>query len=208
MFLGQIVAVSFAQSLFYLAVILYQPEGSDQYSNEGNERAGEGGGESIAVIGYTIWHRIIILVVSVPVVLIPATVHTPRFLWVLSIPHLALMVPPILDPILIGRMSKAEDRAFVRKESARLYRFCVFCTFIAEMRTFVNTFSFVPIAQHLHRHSIAYVHPILESASVGANNYWHGVFASLYDHPAVTSVGWDSLLCILNYQIWRSLQSR
>jgi hypothetical protein len=181
MLLGQLVAVSFAQSLFYVAVTLYEPEDSEHYSNETNERDKEGGGESGAVIGYTIWHRIIILVVSAPAVLIPTTIQTPRFLLVLAIPHLALMVPPILDPVLIRRMSKAEDRAFARKESARLYRFCVLCAFIAEARMLLNTLSFVPVQQHLHRHSVAYIHPILESASVGTNNHWHGVFASLYD---------------------------
>ena len=208
MLLGQIVAVSFAQSLFYVAVTLYESENSEHHSSKTKQSDEEGGGESVAILGYTVWHRIIILLVLVPVILLPATVQTPRFLWVLAIPHLLLMVPPILDPVLIGRMPKVEDRAFARKESARLYRFCVLCAFIAEARMLLNTLSFVAVEQHLHRHSAAYIHPILESASIGANSHWHGVFASLYDHPAVTSVGWDSILCILNYQTWRLFQRR
>lgn len=207
MVLGQIVAVSFAQSLFYLAVTLSEPTSEDNDSTDANKAQARKG--SRVPVYHALLRRCIFALVVFPVIMIPDVVHTPWFLWVLAVPHLALLLPPLINPLLVKQSLTAEDKATINTENTRLYRFIAFVALFPQGKMILNVRHGISALQHLHRHSAVYVHPMLElTSSVPSSNIFYGILASLYDHPAVSSVGMDSILCILNYQIWRLLEHR
>ena len=204
MLLGQIAAISFAQSLFYIAVVLYSPQDTTQQTtikHKTDRRI------SNMTIFYTALRYVIIGSVVIPVVLIPTITHTPQFLRILAVPHLALMVPPIVDRTITRDSTPAEAES-VQQINTRAIRFIVLCALLVQARTVINLATVPRAGQHLHRHSAVFDHPLLQSAATAsARQSWREAMVSLYDHPAVTSVGWDAILCVLNYQIWRTLRS-
>jgi hypothetical protein len=207
MVLGQIVAISFAQSLFYLAVTLSEQtsEGNDATSSN---KAQEKNVSRIPVC-HALLHELFFALVLFPVIMIPDVVHTPRFLWVLALPHLALLLPPLIDPLLVPQSLTAEEKATLQAENTRLYRLIALVALFPQGKMILNVRNGISARQHLHRHSAVYVHPMLElKPAASSSNAFYGILASLYDHPAVSSVGMDSILCILNYQIWRLVDYR
>lgn len=205
MLLGQIVAISFAQCLFYIAVALY-PVSEVESNGTKSEETQPTFGSTTA--GFrTLLQRAILALVVVPVMSIPKVVATPRFLWILAIPHLALFIPPLIDPILSRSVIQAGDTKVVQGENKRLYRFIVVAALIAEIGMVIKALKDTAVQPHLHRHSAVYEHRLLGAEVKESGNSLHGIWTSLYDHPAVSSVGWDSVLCILNYQIWNSAKS-
>jgi hypothetical protein len=205
MVLGQIVAISFAQSLFYIAVTLSEPT-SDENSSSGLTKA-QAKNLNKTTVYYGLFRRFIFALVGFPTIMLRNVANTPWFLWVLALPHVILLLPPLIEPRLVTQSLTAEDKGAIQADNTRLYRFIALVALLSQARTIFKVRNDISARQHLHRHSAVYVHPMLElTPSSPSSNAFYGILASLYDHPAVSSVGMDSILCILNYQIWRLLE--
>jgi hypothetical protein len=205
MLLGQIVAISFAQCLFYTAIDLYPTHHTASRSTN-SRNSQETSGSDIAT--FRKMRRFAILaLVTVPVILIPQVIDTSSFLWVLAIPHLALFIPPLVEPAFLERSIQSGGPKSVQECNKWLYRSIVAVACAIEIKTLVSALMDTSTHLHLHRHSAVYVNPLLGAEVTVQANSLHGIWTSLRDHPAVSSVGWDSILCILNYQSRQSFQS-
>ena len=205
MLLGQIVAISFAQCLFYVAIELYPIEGTEERPIDSKDTRKTAGTDRAPY--RTTVRFVIIALVTVPVVLIPHVIDTSSFLWILAIPHLALFIPPVIEPALSKRKRQSGGSESLQEDNKWLYRFIVAVACAVEFKTLVSALMDESTHPHLHRHSAVYEHPLLGSDITTKAHSLHGIWTSLCDHPAVSSVGWDSILCILNYQSRQSFQS-
>ena len=197
MLLGQIVAISFAQSLFFVAVTLYGPDDTVTDRNKSERARHRRGLPTMVYVACrkTIWA----LAIFTPIKLSEA-IHKPRFLYWLAIPHVALMLPPMLDPILAPQHPDERDEAILRNERSSTYNFTAVFGITLQIIKAVSALQDKSLGTHLHRHSEVYSHPLLDPTS---DSHPWGLIGSLYDHPAVTSVGWDVILCSAIYGIWR-----
>ena len=204
MLLGQIVAISFAQSLFFVAIVLYS-QGGAGFTPAGHSKASNDA-EHVKGFSNFSWRLMVFALAFIPVLFISASIHTPRFLAVLAIPHLALLLPPILDPLEIGGKLGRRSITLHQREVKRLNGILLFGACLWQLRIATFALKDTLPGKHIHRHSEVYSHPMLDgtdSDSFLTNSGLTGLVGSLYDHPAVSSVGWDTLLCSLNYLIWR-----
>ena len=207
MLLGQIVAISFAQSLFFVAVGLYDLNNTGTPLAEAKRSRQQVSSPWMSALTCRMWHWLVVAMVLYPVAVIPSSVHKPRFLLVLSIPHVALMLLPIVEVGLIPQYVYDESKAFLGEGMNEIYRAVTVLAGIWEAKTVSAALKDTSPERHLHRHSAVFSNPLLNS-TYGAPIEPHlwDVLGSLYDHPAVTSVGWDVLLCSAIYGIWRWVQ--
>ncbi|KAF2431146.1 hypothetical protein EJ08DRAFT_611411 [Tothia fuscella] len=154
--LGQIVAISFASNLFFLAVLAFPvlPRSSSSRSEESSSIA-----TPVAVAANFIC-----------VYLLPRTIGTPYFLSLLCIPHLLLFVPLYFPP------SKAMYD--------NLLRFTIpFCVVLLFGTSALNVLA----PSSSHREGLM------------------AMGTTLFEHPAVSSVGWDVIFCWASFELWMVL---
>ena len=173
MFLGQIVAISFAINLFFLATIIGEhivvestPRTKDLRAKEQNI----GGSADFTSPQNAVWIiRSSSIVLSLATVyVIPSTIGTKCFLPTLLLPHLLLFVPLLLHG---DGKSTADDAGNVDLWAVGIFGVGLF------MNATIN--------------------------ALRESDYGVVVFmAELWSHPAVSSVGLDVVFCWLSIAIW------
>jgi hypothetical protein len=193
MLLGQIVAISFAQNLFYLAIILSsasKPRPPHQTSQH----------HSSSSSSSFIWRLLPTLISLLSTAIVPFTVHTRYFMPILLVPHLLLFVPTL--PKWSLHHSRKDTQTFQWIFTAYLILFLGITTYTAftskvpiPMRRAVTTCAMEP-AQQL---------PLMVPNDDGFG--WMSwrlrrLLGTIFEHPAVSSVSWDVICCTVSAAVW------
>lgn len=193
MLLGQIVAISFAQNLFYLAVLLYRPVAADKRP-------------SSRVWTYSIAIELLPLVISlVGTALVPSTLHTPYFLFVLLVPHVLLFVPATLNA---EKAPKWLRSIHYSVEATTRWYISVFWTLSAVSSLLLASSTLSALSDNfpapLRR---ARASCTFEQSHANSENPWERSVATIFEHPAVSSVGWDAIFCAIGFASWAAVHS-
>ena len=223
MLLGQIVAISFAMNLSFLAILLSDPNAfesatsfkttadgttmaektiamteSESFTKQnGNQGRDEkpGGHSNLAQKAQlkpstpTFMDRVpsslnkasyigSLFLTFISVLLIPSSVYTRFFLYLLAVPHVVLFLPVVLPSA--WKQTKPHTIT-VNWASMPAYRL-------------VAEFSLV-----------LYVKATIAALTDGQPGGLERFLRELYSHPAVSSVGWDVILCCLSAFVWISV---
>ncbi|KAJ5931090.1 hypothetical protein N7466_006583 [Penicillium verhagenii] len=170
MLLGQIVAISFAQNLFFATVLASGPA---------SNRPRRPSWTPPAVLEFA---PVVISFLSAAV--IPFVANTPYFMPVLAVPHLLLFIPGLLSP----RVLPQSWGAYILRPLCRYAT--VFKWLIA-----------VAVAiQAQSTYIVMMDDPLLSGGSVV--ELGQKLLDTMFEHPAVSSVGWDVLCCSLSWSTW------
>lgn len=159
MLLGQIVAISFASNLFFLAVLAHDvPEDRKRPASNPQNAPSRSSDTAILLANLTL------------TILLFRNIGSPYFLYLLLAPHVLAFAPLLRD-----RLS-APGRQVT--EPSTLLQFGVLAVLVAA--------------------------GTLEAVKQGAD--WQAILDTLYEHPAVSSVGWDVICCWASYTAWAALR--
>ncbi|KAJ9193480.1 hypothetical protein DTO164E3_7879 [Paecilomyces variotii] len=193
MLLGQIVAISFAQNLFYLAVLLYRPVPVDKRP-------------SPHIWAYSVVIELLPLAISLFITaLVPSTLSTPYFLFVLLVPHVVLFIPAIVNP---EKAPKSLRSLHYSVEAATRWYISVFWVLSAVSSLLLSLSTFSALADNSPpplrraRDSCA-----LERSGESSGNPWERSLATIFEHPAVSSVSWDAIFCTIGFASWALVHS-
>ncbi|KAF4223382.1 hypothetical protein CNMCM6457_000491 [Aspergillus fumigatiaffinis] len=182
MLLGQVVAISFAQSLFAATVVVSLPR---QSRSPPQQPATASRSDDHSRESKTLWvppallelGPVLISLLSAAVV--PLVAHTSYFMPMLLIPHLLLFVPGILSPGMLPRgWGKSQPVAVVARRYAMVFKW-------------LSTILVVLVAQSTYA---------LAVTAEGA--LWRRLLSAMSEHPAVSSVSWDVVCCFLVVVSW------
>ncbi|RHZ73463.1 hypothetical protein CDV55_107846 [Aspergillus turcosus] len=162
MLLGQIVAISFAQSLFAATVVVSVSVPQDSR------------GTATLWVPPALLELGPVLISLLGAAAVPWVAHTSYFMPVLLVPHLLLFVPGILAP---GMLPRGWGERLPVAVAARLY-------------TKIFKWLFASLVVLVARSTYAL-------AMTGQGTLWRRLLAVMYEHPAVSSVGWDVVCCFL-----------
>lgn len=164
MVVGQIVAISFASNLFFLAILARDTvEAPATTSNTKPRRT-----KSFMSIRSTKFWNVIILWATLQAALpIPSQIGQPWYLLRLLAPHVLAFAPMVISECV-------EEEAGETSEPMWLVKLAVLL---------------VPLLQ-------ASMAVWRQGGNVST------VMTALYEHPAVSSVGWDVILCWVSYTAW------
>lgn len=113
---------------------------------------------------------------------LPYTLKTPYFLFTLLIPHVLFFVPPFFSDV-AQRWALAHSMTqIIDRFSVRLYQMIILAAIA--MQTWA-TFRIMRL-----------------------DGAFNGVRSALYEHPAVSSVGWDVIYCWLSFGLWALVGTR
>jgi hypothetical protein len=173
MLLGQVVAISFATNLFLLAVLLSPPAPPPPSSTGIHRRRWFGP-----------W---LVNLLTVVATVLPAYwlgtedyYHTPEFMTVLLIPHVALLVMPFARAVLPSKYLTDAYVDFAENVYKYLWGTTIVSGILLELKT--------TLAVHNWN---------------GLSGTWH----ALFEHPAVSSVGFDVIFCWITWTVWWKTQS-
>jgi hypothetical protein len=159
MLLGQLVAISFASNLFFLAVLHRDPA------------------RAPATKGTTRWfglkqvyYALIVLQISVAIA-IPQSAHTSGFLRLLLVPHVLAFAPLLLRAVWTTGKPPSEHEG--------------------------KQWQWLIPAASIGALLYAATAPLLGDGMVSRS-----LVATLVEHPAVSSVGWDVICCWISYTTW------
>jgi hypothetical protein len=186
MLLGQVVAISFAQNLFF-ATILVSRQPHPTESTKKNKRDAQ---DSISAWSPPLYLEVLPVAISlISTVLVPSLAHTKYFMLMLLVPHLLLFVPAILHP---SQSSTINMRAKNCSEERTVQRYITFfqlytmaCVVIQAHSTFLVLQN---MGQDISFESVRVLARILPSV--------------IYEHPAVSSVSWDVIYCTVTAVAW------
>lgn len=222
MLLGQIVAISFAMNLFFLALLLSprsssevgfgysSPESTASKDKKPTEssRASSVGSSSFPLYS-GIWisfqdlastpakntYTAPLLLNFISIFLVPYTVHSSLFLPVLIVPHALLFLPVVNYNIVLQKQQTAVHRLI----------------FVLSLFLYVKATAIALLDDSVDIDTHKYLFAFLYSSSSGPKHWqyrsgkWR-FFGELLDHPAVSSVGWDVVLCWSSAIIWAVIQ--
>ncbi|KAK4182049.1 hypothetical protein QBC35DRAFT_396746 [Podospora australis] len=172
MLLGQIVAISFASNLFFLAVLLHDEQSVPQPSTTNKSRTGETTSSRWWL--FTSDSIILLANLAFVAVLVTGDMGTAWFLPALLAPHILAFVPILRDSFSSSTASSPASHAGRIKDVPRLVQFSVFVAVLAAATSQLPA----------------------ERANLAA------LLQTLYEHPAVSSVGWDVICCWVSYTAW------
>lgn len=152
MLLGQIVAISFASNLSFVAMLVYHDAGS----NSGEPRR-------------RVTDLLLLLVNVVLALLLLANLEGSWFMYLLLAPHVLAFVPLLRD-----RVSSSKGQV-AGPSSAEQFGLMAVLVAVATKRVLDQGGDLAVIAR------------------------------TLYEHPAVSSVGWDVICCWVSYVAWAFL---
>lgn len=190
MLLGQIVAISFAQSLFYLAILL-SPRVLSRSSNTHTQSA--------AWVPHIALELVPLMVSLVGAVAVPYVVHSANFLTTLLIPHVLLFVPALIDPRFVPKSWGSFHSSY---DATSRYRHIFAWLFaigllLQGLATYMTLGDNSPVPLRRTRWSCA-----LENAQHAPGNPWERLLGTMFEHPAVTSVSWDVIFCAVQCFAW------
>lgn len=174
MLLGQIVAISFAQNLFFATVLVSQQSRPTKAKDQAQRDAHDSGLEWSPPLYLEVLPIAISLLSTV---MVPTVAHTKYFMPLLLIPHLLLFVPATL---------RQRHPTATKKNTAP--RYIIFFEL------------FIAVCVVLQAHSTYLVWQNLNTSSyivLGQN-----LLSAIYEHPAVSSVSWDVIYCTVSAIMW------
>ncbi|KAF4454779.1 alpha-mannosyltransferase alg11p [Fusarium albosuccineum] len=175
--LGQIVAISFAENLPFLAFTVFGGFSASQ-SATSTEQTGtkEGTARQSEPPTTSSWLSIVWLVVLAInlgcAIAIPGNIGHPNFMYLLLTPHIIVFAPLLMNGIL------AAPKAPIFSQQLP------FVVRAGEMVSLPAT-------------------AIRNVMSEGEDS--EQIRTALYEHPAVSSVGWDAMCCWLSFSAWTIL---
>lgn len=186
MLLGQIVAISFAQNLFFATILVSrQPR-----PIEGTKKNKSNAQDSISAWSPPLYSEVLPVAISlISTVLVPTVAHTKYFMLMLLVPHLLLFVPAILRP---SQSSAIETRAKNYNEEKAIRRYIMFFQWYTMTCVIIQAHSTFLVLQDMGQ-GIG-----VESLRVLARN----LPSVIYEHPAVSSVSWDVIYCTVTAGAW------
>lgn len=182
MLLGQIVAISFSQNLFFATILVSrQPrptDGTKQKKSDAHDSAWS-----------PPWYAEVLPVgISlISTVLVPTVTHTKYFMLMLLVPHLLLFVPTILRP---SRTSPVHGKIY--SERRMVQRYVAFFQWYAVACVIIQAHSTFLVLQEMGR-EISFESVRTLAASLPS---------VIYEHPAVSSVSWDVIYCTISAVAW------
>lgn len=183
MLLGQIVAISFAQNLFYATVLVSQ-RSSTRAKDEDKDDDGFDPAWSPPI-----YLEVLPIVISlVSTVMVPTVAHTKYFMALLLVPHLLLFVPATLCP---SRNAESTQPPTPGGEKEKLRRYIAF----------FQVFTAVCLVMQAHSTYLA-------MENLGTNSYGslsQSLLSTIHEHPAVSSVSWDVIFCTVSAIAWTVL---
>ena len=237
MLLGQIVAISFASNLFFVAVLLSSDTKSfngkkhrAERKQDKNERSSQSSASISSESSFedeqkqlgpceisrnSTWlpsstlYTIPVLSVFFSVFLIPHYVHTYLFLPLLAVSHVLLFIPVTIHAISPRRWGSAQPSyAYMLKHHHYIYRLILWPSLFLFMKA---TFAvLLDMKRGTTDRSFPCSTPLALTFVNQIWQYFSGdrAFPSeLFDHPAVSSVGWDVILCWVSAVTWLATQS-
>ncbi|POR37077.1 Uncharacterized protein TPAR_02725 [Tolypocladium paradoxum] len=160
MLLGQVVAISFAMNLSFLAFLLH--DAVLPTSLERDPVAGP------AASSPSLNHFILALNISLALV-IPGSFGHPHFMWLLLAPHLLAFAPLLLNALSSRGKQPAEPSWYIKSASQ------------------------------------AVIVAVATTAVARQGGSLAVIAGAFYEHPAVSSVGWDVICCWLSSVAWYAL---
>ncbi|KAM0389565.1 hypothetical protein ACHAQC_008877 [Fusarium culmorum] len=165
MLLGQIVAISFAANLSFLAFIVF--EDVDTSKSDKDKKTISYSTESHALLR-TSWLAVLSLTVGCALA-IPSNLDHPKFMYLLLAPHVLAFVP-----LLLNKFIRSQEPVVMDEQPSRSSR--------ASVRALVVATGVWQL--------------------FGSGGDWGDAMSALYEHPAVSSVGWDVICCWISFSMW------
>ncbi|KAK8126048.1 uncharacterized protein PG998_001807 [Apiospora kogelbergensis] len=221
MALAHLVNLSFAQNLFYLALLLTPtpiPSGESHVELP------------VTPVPASIWtrfHRYFFppkpnnwcphpavfltgLAVNLAAIgLLPHAAETPSFVKVALVSRLATFLPLLLSKIIPQNWGTVHPHPHNTHSSfTALFRFLSAASFFLHAKaTFYGLRYNMPNSHH-HRHSRFIPWDVEERSAWERSSTALGkVLGSISDHPAVMAVGWDALICVASLGVWAAVRA-
>ncbi|KAI1640193.1 hypothetical protein F4809DRAFT_648151 [Biscogniauxia mediterranea] len=225
--LAHLVNLSFAQNLFYLALLLTPsplPTGQTRPTGSGDW------GLPVVPLAASEWvqhwdkllppkpknwvpHPSIFgcaLVLNLASIsFIPYAAGTPSFTIVVLLLRLSTFLPLFLPKIVLVKWGKVHQHPHDAYDSfAKLFRFLSVAAFLLHAKaTITGLISNTPDS-HYHRHSVFFPWDVEERSKWERSTTAFGkLLGSIWDHPAVAAAGWDVLICTLSLGIWAAVRA-
>lgn len=221
MALAHLVNLSYAQNLFYLALLL----------TPAPIPSGEGSLElPIAPVPAPLWtrlhnaffppkpnnwcpHPVVFLAglaVNIAAIgLLPHAAETPSFVKVVMISRVAAFLPLLLPkvvPVSWGTVHPHPHDAY--SSFTTLFRFLSAASFSLHAKATVYGLSYNLPNSHYHRHSRFLPWDVEERSAWERSTTALGkVIGSISDHPVVAAVGWDALICVVSLGVWAAVRA-
>ncbi|RGP77260.1 alpha-mannosyltransferase alg11p [Fusarium longipes] len=165
MLLGQIVAISFAVNLSFLAFLVFEDVDTSSKATE-KEKTIQSSPNYNPMLR-TSWLAVLIVTIGCALA-IPFTLNHPNFMYLLLAPHVLAFAPLLFNKLVGVQKGAAMDEQPTRDNRARV-------------RAIVVT--------------VALCHLLWRGD-------WGDAMSALYEHPAVSSVGWDVICCWITFSVW------
>ncbi|KAG8672203.1 hypothetical protein FPOAC2_05571 [Fusarium poae] len=169
MLLGQIVAISFAANLSFLAFLVFEDPNTSTITFEQERTVSSSSSTKSHSLLRKSWLTVLAVTVGCAVA-IPSSLDHPKFMYLLLAPHVLAFVPLLMnkligsrEPVVMDEQPPPSHRSGVR---AIIVGICVY-------------YLLTP-----------------EGSSLG------DATRALYEHPAVSSVGWDVICCWISFSAW------
>ncbi|KAM6509914.1 hypothetical protein FALCPG4_017550 [Fusarium falciforme] len=170
MLLGQIVAISFAANLSFLAFTVFDegsPSGSKKSANKPMPESRPGQGSWLPLS----WLAILAINLGCAVA-IPSNLDHPQFMFLLLAPHVLAFAPLLLNSVFA-----TPAPSLLSKQP--------------------------PLVAQAATMAILLATAITGLTREGGG--WEDIKIALYEHPAVSSVGWDVICCWTSFTAWHIL---
>ena len=192
MLLGQIVAISFAQNLFFAMILVSKRPESSQDKNKSKDKLDEDS-RALAWLPPPYCEILPVTLSLLSTVLVPSVAHSKYFIAILLIPHLLLFVPAVLRTTrsLNGTSSgttKADDDRATRRYAVFFRSFVGICVIVQAHATYL---ALQAIGTSTDRSPYA---PLARK-----------LLGAVYEHPAVSSVSWDVIFCAISVVSWMAV---
>ncbi|KAI2612106.1 uncharacterized protein GGS25DRAFT_106215 [Hypoxylon fragiforme] len=219
--LAHLVNLSYAQNLFYLALLLTPsplPSG-----NNGLESAAMPFpipqlvriGNRVFPPKPTNWHLHSSIFISTLVLnfgsifTLPYVAGTQSFVNVLLLTRASTFLPLILPriaPMSWGTVHYRPHNSYY--SFTVIFRTISFVSFVLHMKSSIMGLTYNIPNSHYHRHSAILPWDVEERTAFERGTTAFGkVLGSIMDHPAVEAVGWDVLICTLSIGLWAGVRA-
>ncbi|KAL2009055.1 hypothetical protein VTN00DRAFT_7249 [Thermoascus crustaceus] len=191
MLLGQIVAISFAKSLFYLSMILYRPVVSRKSASEASWTPHP----SLEILS--------LMISMLSSAVVPYIPHTSYFLLILLVPHLLLFVPAILSPQILpkGLQSIHRNPEAIPKQYKTMFKWLLGIALLMHAQaTYSALRDRSPVPFRRASDSCRF-----ESSQGDSHEPWRRLLGTMFEHPAVSSVSWDVVFCTVEFFTWTAV---
>ncbi|KAF4967429.1 hypothetical protein FSARC_5002 [Fusarium sarcochroum] len=173
MLLGQIVAISFAANLSFLAFTVFEEATPSVTASKKVDQNASSKKQPTKGLSWLRFSWLVVLGITIGcAIAIPKNLDHPYFMYLLLAPHVLAFVP-----LLLNKLTEDRDHASVSQQPPLSVRVTIMGVLISAA--------------------------ITNLTKEGGN--WEDVKTALYEHPAVSSVGWDVICCWISFVAWHIL---